>query len=63
MKRRTTVYVEEKLYNMFVLYKQQTEETITFSEFVNKVLHDYLYDPFKWENQHLYNFAMRKEDI
>nr|DAT50514.1 MAG TPA: bifunctional protein PutA [Caudoviricetes sp.] len=62
-KRRTTVYVDEKLYTAFNVYKQQTEENITFSEFVNKVIKEHLINPFNWNNQDLYNFSMNREGL
>lgn len=63
MKRRTTVYVEEPLYIVYTIYKQQVDTTITFSQFVNKVLKDYLTNPFNWENENLFNFAMNREGL
>jgi hypothetical protein len=62
-KRRTTVYVDEKLYTAFNVYKQQAEENITFSEFVNRVIKEHLINPFNWSNQDLYNFSMNREGL
>lgn len=64
MKQRTTVYIDSVTLEKFDFYKQSNKENkTTFSNLVEELLNKHLNNPFNWENENLYNFAFRKENI
>lgn len=62
MSKRTTVYVKDNTLGKFETYKMSLpkDEKISFSELVNTLLESYLNNPFNWNDQMLYSYAIEK---
>lgn len=62
-KTRTTVYIDKDIVSKFETYKLSLpkDDKITFSELVNRLLESHLNNPFNWQDQMLYAYAMKYE--
>ena len=59
---RITTYLDTDLYRAISFYQAQDMDDETVSDIINRVLRDYLYDPFVWEDTMIYAKAFPKDE-
>ena len=59
---KITAYLDNDLYRAMSLYTAQDEDNETVSDLINRVLRNYLDDPFVWEDTMMYAKAFPKDE-
>ena len=59
---RITTYLDTDLYRAISFYQAQDMDDETVSDIINRVLRDYLDDPFVWEDTMMYAKAFPKDE-
>ena len=59
---RITTYLDNDLYRAISFYQAQDMDDETVSDIINRVLRDYLDDPFVWEDTMIYAKAFPKDE-
>ena len=59
---RITTYLDTDLYRAISFYQAQDMDDETVSDIINRVLRNYLDDPFVWEDTMMYAKAFPKDE-
>ena len=59
---KITAYLDNDLYRAISFYQAQVMEDETVSDLINRVLRNYLDDPFVWEDTMMYAKAFPKDE-
>ena len=59
---KITAYLDNDLYRAISFYQAQDMDDETVSDLINRVLRNYLDDPFVWEDTMMYAKAFPKEE-
>ena len=59
---KITAYLDNDLYRAISFYQAQDMDDETVSDIINRVLRNYLDDPFVWEDTMMYAKAFPKDE-
>lgn len=59
---KITAYLDNDLYRAISFYQAQDMDDETVSDLINRVLRNYLDDPFVWEDTMMYAKAFPKDE-